>query len=90
MTERTYFGPCRAGLHPEFGWGEPCQGDAAEYVSVDCPVVGLISDGVPVRFDPAETLMRPCPDHALLAEQLPGFNSRRPLTVPYTSPVVRL
>lgn len=71
-----YFGPCRAGLHPEFGWGEPCQGEAAEFVSVHSP------DG--------ETLIYLCTDHAVQAERLPGFSYRLALAPPATPPVVRL
>lgn len=64
-----YYGPCRAGLHPEFGWGTPCLEDATDYVEV--------------RTEDAEwqrsTLMRLCPDHTIAAALLPGFHSRKPL-----------
>lgn len=65
-----YFGPCRAGLHPEFGWGQPCMNDASEYVEVCAqPAPDVL----------VSTLMRLCDGHALLAEELAGFNSRKPL-----------
>lgn len=84
MTAR-YFGPCRAGLHPEFGWGDPCMNDASEYVGVDSPVAGLrIGD----TFQPAETLMKLCTDHADAAEQMDGYRRRSLLVIPYEPPAV--
>ena len=74
-----YYGPCRAGLHPEFGWGTPCLNDATEYVGVDSPTVGVRYGDT---FLPAESLMRLCSDHAAFAELLPGFHSRKPLAPP--------
>lgn len=72
-----YYGPCRAGLHPEFGWGTPCLNDATEYVEVTSPTVGLqVGDA----FFGAETLMRLCVNHASNAETMPGFISRKPLS----------
>lgn len=69
MTPR-YFGPCRAGLHPEFGWGQPCMNDASEYVEVHEHVAADIE---------RTTLMRLCGEHSTLAEKVPGFHSRKPL-----------
>lgn len=68
MTDR-YYGPCRAGLHPEFGWGKPCLLDATEYVEVVTEAAEWLRS----------TLMRLCANHATEAEQLPGFHSRKPL-----------
>lgn len=87
MTPRTYFGPCRAGLYKEFGWGEPCLNDASEMVSIDSPVAGLVTEA---GFSPGETLMKLCGEHALFAAGMDGFNYARPLTVPYEPPVVTL
>lgn len=67
MTAK-YFGPCRAGLHPELGWGTPCLNDASEYVEVFEHVAADIE---------RTTLMRLCGDHSTLAEKVPGFQSRR-------------
>jgi len=79
-----YYGPCRAGLHPEFGWGTPCLNDAVEYVGVDSPTVGLqVGDA----FLPAETLMKLCTDHAAEAEQMDGYHHRSPLIIPIERPV---
>ena len=68
-----YYGPCRAGLHPEFGWGTPCLNDAVEYVEVH---------GQPAADVHVTSLMRLCADHAAFAELLPGFHSRKPLAPP--------
>jgi len=65
-----YYGPCRAGLHPEFGWGTPCLNDATEYVEIHSQPAADVG---------VTDLMRLCPDHAALAELLPGFHSREPL-----------
>jgi hypothetical protein len=80
MTAR-YYGPCRAGLHPEFGWGRPCLDDASEYVEVYSR---------PAADVEVSSLMRLCADHAVLASLLPGFHSRKPLAAPaltYPRPV---
>lgn len=77
-----YYGPCRAGLHPEFGWGKPCMSDATEYVSVSITAGDFAG----------ESLMRLCAAHATAAEQLPGFQSRKPLEPPaltYERPAVQ-
>lgn len=70
MTAQKYFGPCRAGLHPEFGWGTPCLNDATEYVEVHSRPAADVS---------VATLMRLCAGHAGTSEQLAGFHSRKPL-----------
>lgn len=69
MTPR-YFGPCRAGLHPEFGWGQPCMNDASEYVEIHATHTLDVN---------VSTMMRLCANHATLAEKVPGFYSRKPL-----------
>jgi hypothetical protein len=76
-----YYGPCRAGLHPEFGWGTPCLNDATEYVEVHTqPSADVL----------VSSLMRLCSDHSVLASLLVGFHSRKPLAPPaltYQRPV---
>lgn len=71
--KRRYYGPCRAGLHPEFGWGKPCLEDATDYVEVHEHIAPDID---------RTALMRLCPDHTIAAVLLPGFHSRKPLEPP--------